>query len=169
MIRREVNILSNTAAIIMNIAFTIGIILFVAITMLAVITSANHHFRSIALFVVGIVALFAMSFAGTQSIDKSDLHQVTCKHYKSYEYDRYNEVYTIGHQQFSADGNNDSIPADIQSIVTSKKQSEYKAEVVTFELSKEQKYSYLHSFNFSKQMAAYMNPHQYIINIVKNK
>lgn len=163
------NILSNTAAIMMNIAFTIGIILFVVITMLAVITSTNHRFRSISLFIVGILALFAMSFAGTQSIDKSDLHQVTCKHYNSYDYNSNNEVYTIGHQQFSADGNNDSIQADIQSIVTSKKQPEYKAEVVTFELSKEQKYNYSHSLNLSKQMAAYMNPHQYTINIVKNK
>ena len=86
-----------------------------------------------------------------------------------YGYNSNNEVYTIGHQQFSADGNNDSIQADIQSIVTSKKQPEYKAEVVTFELSKEQKHNYSHSINLSKQMAAYMNPHQYIINIVKNK
>ena len=162
--------MSNTpASTMMTIAFIIGVIFFITIIILAVITRTNHHIRSTAIFVIGIFALFAISFIGTLSIDKKDLHQITCKHYSTYGYVPNNKVYPIGNQQFSADGNNDSIPATIQFVTTSKKQPKYEAEVVTFSLSKEQKYNYSHSLNLSKQIAAHMNPHEYIINIVKKK
>lgn len=168
--KKEANILSNASAtIMMNIVFTIGVIFFIIITILAIATRANHHIRSLIIFNIGIIALFAISFAGTQSIEKKDLHQITCKHYDTYAYDTNNKIYTIDNQQFSANGNNDSTPATIQFIATSKKRPRYKAEIVTFSLSKEQKYNYLHSWNLSKQIAAYQNPHEYIINIVKNK
>lgn len=153
----------------MNIEFTIGIIFFIIVTILAVITSTNHHFRSIVIFIIGFIALFAISFAGALSIDKSNLHQITCKHYDTYAYDPNNKIYTIGNQQFSTNGNNGSIPATIQYITTSKKQPEYKAEIIAFSLSKEQKYNYSHSLNLSKQIAIHMDPHEYTINIVKNK
>lgn len=158
-----------------NIEFAIGIVFFIAITILAVITSNNHHLRSIVIFIIGFIAIFAISFvfaisfAGKQSIEKKDLHQITCKHYDTYAYDVNNKIYTIGNQQFSTNGNNDSIPATIQFITTSKKHPKYKAEIVKFSLSKEQKYNYSHSWNLSKQIAAYQDPHEYIINITKNK
>lgn len=163
-------ILSNTlASTMMTIAFTIGVIFFIIITILAVITRTNHHIRSTAIFSIGIFALFAISFAGTQSIDKKDLHQITCKHYDTYVYDPNNKIYKIGNQQFSTNGSNDSTPATIQFVTVSKKQPKYKAEIVTFSLSEEQKYNYSHSWNLSKQITAYLNPHEYIINITKNK
>ena len=169
-LRTEVMVLSNTlASTIMTITFIIGVIFFITITILAVITRTNHHIRSIAIFFIGIFALFAISFAGTQSIEKKDLHQITCKHYDTYGYDPNNKIYTIGNQQFSTNGNNDSIPATIQFINTSKKRPRYKTEIVTFSLSKEQKYNYSHSWNLSKRIATYINPHEYIINITKNK
>lgn len=162
--------MSNISAItIMNITFIVGIIFFIIITILAITTRAHHHIRSLIIFIIGVIALFAMSFDGTQSIDKKDLHQITCKHYDTYVYDPNNKIYTIGNQQFSTNGNNDSTPATIQFVTVSKKQPEYKAEIVTFSLSKEQKYNYSHSLNLSKQIAVHINPHEYIINITKNK
>lgn len=158
-----------SAAIMMDITFTIGIIFFIITTILAVITRANHHIRSLIIFTIGIIALFAISFTGTLSIENKDLHQITCKHYDTYTYDANNKIYAIGNQQFSTNGNNDSIPATIQFITTSKKRPRYKAEIVKFGLSKEQKYNYSHSWNLSKQIAAYQDPHEYIINITKNK
>lgn len=162
--------MSNASATtIMNIEFAIGIVFFVIITILAVITRVNHHIRSLIIFIIGIIALFAISFAGTLSIENKDLHQITCKHYDTYAYDADNKIYTIGNQQFSTNGKNNSIPATIQFITTSKKRPRYKAEIVKFSLSKEQKYNYSHSWNLSKQIAAYQNPHEYIINTTKNK
>lgn len=158
-----------SAAIMMNIEFAIGIVFFIITTILAVITRANHHIRSLIIFIIGIIALFAISFVGTLSIENKDLHQITCKHYDKYAYDTNNKIYAIGNRQFSTNGNNDSTPATIQFITTSKKQPRYKAEIVTLSLSKEQKYNYSHSWNLSKQIAAYQNPHEYIINITKNK
>ena len=162
--------MSNASATItMNIMFTIGVIFFIIITILAITTRANHHIRSIAIFSIGIIALFAISFVGTLSIENKDLHQITCKHYDTYAYDSNNKIYAIGNQRFSINGNNDSTPATIQFITTSNKQAKYKAEIVTFSLSKEQKYNYSHSWNLSKRMTASINPHQYTINIVKSR
>ena len=162
--------MSNASATtMMNIEFAIGIVFFVITTILAVITRANHHIRSLIIFIIGIIALVAISFVGTLSIENKDLHQITCKHYDTYAYNANNKIYAIGNQQFSTNDNNNSIPATIQFVTTSKKQPKYKAEIVTFSLSKEQKYNYSHSWNLSKQIAAYQDPHEYIINITKNK
>lgn len=158
-----------SAATMMDIEFTVGIVFFIIITILAITTRANHHIRSLIIFIIGLIALFSISFVGTLSIENKDLHQITCKHYDTYAYDANNKIYAIGNQQFSTNGNNNSTPATIQFITTSKKQPKYKAEIVTFSLSKEQKYNYSHSWNLSKQIAAHLNPHEYIINITKNK
>lgn len=88
--------MSNASAtIMMDIEFTIGVVFFIIITILAITTRANHHIRSLIIFIIGGIVLFTISFAGTQSIEKKDLHQITCKHYDTYAYDANDKIYTI--------------------------------------------------------------------------
>lgn len=88
--------MSNASTtIMMDIEFTIGVVFFIIITILAITTRANHHIRSLIIFIIGGIVLFTISFAGTQSIEKKDLHQITCKHYDTYAYDANDKIYTI--------------------------------------------------------------------------
>lgn len=142
-----------------------------------VIFFSVHHFQrrnfvsGFILIIVGLGCMTIMSFVGSAMLKPSDLHKVTHKYYDSYSLDDNGDVYTIGKQRYSKDGSHDSQIAHIDTVthygnVTN---SKYRAEVSSFELSKQQKHEYMHSWNLSKQIAAYINPHEYVINITKNK
>lgn len=142
-----------------------------------VIFFSVHHFQrrnfvsGFILIIVGLGCMTIMSFVGSAMLKPSDLHKVTHKYYDSYSLDDNGDVYTIGKQRYSKDGSHDSQIAHIDTVthygnVTNPK---YRVEVSSFELSKQQKHEYMHSWNLSKQMVARMDAPRYVVKIFSDK
>lgn len=147
-----------------------------AILAVAILFSVHHFQRrnpvaGIFLIIIGLVFSMVISFVGSACLGPSDLHRVTCKYYSSYSFDNNGNVYTIGKSRYSKDGSHDSQIAHIDTITHygHSTKPKYRAEVCSFELRKRQKYEYLHSWNFSKQMAARMDAPHYVIEIFSDK
>lgn len=148
----------------------------VAILAVAILFSVHYFQRrnfviGFIMIVVGAIFATVMSFVGSAMLTSSDFHKVTHKYYDSYSLDDNGEVYTIGKQRYSRDGSHDSQIAHIDTVTHYgyATKPKYRAEVCIFELSKQQKYEYLHSWNFSKQMTARMDAPHYVIKIFSDK
>lgn len=147
-----------------------------AILAVAILFSVHYFQRrnpvaGIFLIIIGLVFSMIMSFVGSASLEPSDLHKVTCKYYSSYSFDSNGNVYIIGKSRYSKDGSHDSQIAHIDTVTHygHATKPKYRAEVCIFELSKQQKYEYLHSWNLSKQMVARMDAPHYVIKIFLDK
>lgn len=151
----------------MNYFFTLGLIIFlISIVYVIIKVRKKQTTNAIAMLVISIITLFMLSGAGTATLTKDNLHQISCRHYNTY-YINGKGIYTFGKERYSKDGTDNSNEAEINTIYTKNQKTKLHAEVVTFDLSKEQKYNWSHSFNLAKQIAAHTNQQKYLINIYK--
>lgn len=151
----------------MNYFFISGLLVFVISIIYVIIkVRKKQTANAIVILVTGLATLFMLSGAGTAALTKDDLHQISCRHYNTYQVNN-KGIYTFGKERYSKNGDNHSKEAEINTIYTKNQKTKYHAEVVTFDLSKEQKYNWSHSFNLAKQIAAHTNQQKYLINIYK--
>lgn len=151
----------------MDYLFVLGLIIFLISIVYAIIRLRKKQAETaIGMLVTGVVTLFMLSGAGATVLTKDDLHQISCRHYNTYQVNS-KGIYRFGKERYSKDGINNSNEAEINTIYTKNQKAKYRAEVVTFDLSKEQKYNWSHSFNLAKQIATHTNQQKYLINIYK--